>query len=254
MGGPSDSPRVHRPLQMHKDNIPKRAALQASKRQPPSTVSFWPYDTHCPIGRAPEHRRQRGVVVISGASSRNGKYTSVCDKNSTATCADTPGSEPRAASASATGPPQPRSTGVRPSLVSGARARSSPFEPGGHHRTAPIEFTLAGHDLRVRTPAGVVEAVRTLIETAVTIESPLRCWQISLGCGHAVEYQQHASLHAPAMLQLVCDQCDTRQTTQTVSLVDPANERSVLVQRRRLELRRALEEASRAQRRLAQAR
>lgn len=79
--------------------------------------------------------------------------------------------------------------------------------------------------------AGVVEVVRRLIETAATTESPLRCWRISLGCGHAVEYRQHASLYAPEMLQLVCDQCDTPQTAQTVDLVDLASERSVLVQR-----------------------
>lgn len=102
--------------------------------------------------------------------------------------------------------------------------------------------------------ASAVEAVRTLIEMAATTESPLRCWRISLGCSHVVEVRQHASLHAPEVLRLVCPRCGTRQLALTVVPVDPVSERAALVLRTRLELRRALEEFSRAQRRLARAR
>lgn len=102
--------------------------------------------------------------------------------------------------------------------------------------------------------ASAVEAVRTLVEMAATTESPLRCWRISLGCGHVVEVRQHASLHAPEMRRLVCSQCGTRQMALTVCPVDPASERAALVLRTRLELRRALEEVLRAQHRLKRAR
>ena len=43
----------------------------------------------------------------------------------------------------------------------------------------------------------IVESVQSVLESLAAVETPLRTWQVSLGCGHHLIYEQHADLHAP---------------------------------------------------------
>lgn len=102
------------------------------------------------------------------------------------------------------------------------------------------------------TPSAV-EQLRTLIESAATIESPMREWELSLACGHTIRYRQHASLHAPDAPTWSCADCGhLRRLTGSIP-ADDVRERVWRLRETHIEHRRALDEVARLKRQLARA-
>lgn len=90
----------------------------------------------------------------------------------------------------------------------------------------------------------IVESVQSILESLAAVEAPLRTWQIGLGCGHHLIYEQHADLHAPDMVPMICDSCtSTHQQVLESCPVDLERERAHHLQQAREELRRAHEHA-----------
>lgn len=102
------------------------------------------------------------------------------------------------------------------------------------------------------TPSAV-EQLRTLIESAATIEPPMREWELSLVCGHTALYRQHATLHAPDSPIWPCTSCGHRRHIIASVAVDDAQERAWCLQEAQVEHRRALDEVARLKRQLARA-
>lgn len=100
------------------------------------------------------------------------------------------------------------------------------------------------------TPSAV-EQLRTFIESAATVEPPMRAWELSLACGHTVHYRQHASLHAPDSPTWPCTECGHHQRMLGSILVNDLQEQAWRLREARLEHRRALEELARLKRQLA---
>lgn len=101
--------------------------------------------------------------------------------------------------------------------------------------------------------AFTVEQLRTLIESAAAIEAPLREWEITLACGHAFRYQQHASLHAPDSPTWTCTDCGERRRAVTSVAVSDDRERAWHLREARVEYRLALGEMVRLKRQLTRA-
>lgn len=108
------------------------------------------------------------------------------------------------------------------------------------------------HTIPPLTPA-TVEQLRTLIESAATIESPMREWEISLACSHTIRYRQHATLHAPDAPTWQCADCGHRRRMTGSVPVDDARERGWRYREAQVEHRRALDEVARLKRQLAHA-
>lgn len=102
------------------------------------------------------------------------------------------------------------------------------------------------------TPSAV-EQLRTLIESAAAIKSPMREWEISLTCGHTIRYRQHASLHAPDAPTWSCADCGHRRRITSSIPIDDARERAWQLREAQLEHRRALDEMARLTRQLTRA-
>lgn len=102
------------------------------------------------------------------------------------------------------------------------------------------------------TPSAV-EQLRTLIESAATIESRMREWDLSLACGHTIRYRQHASLHAPDSPTWKCTNCGQRRRVTVSVPVDEAQERVWHLREAQIEYRHALDEVARVKRQLARA-
>lgn len=95
-----------------------------------------------------------------------------------------------------------------------------------------------------------VEQLRTLIESAATIEPSMREWELSLACGHTIRYRQHASLHAPDSPTWPCSDCGHRRRLIRSTPLDDALERAWYLREARVEHRRALDETARLRRQL----
>ena len=102
------------------------------------------------------------------------------------------------------------------------------------------------------TPSAV-EQLRTLIESAATIEPPMREWELTLACGHTIRYRQHASLHAPDSPTWPCTDCGHRRRLIRSTPLDEALERAWYLREARVEHRRALNNVARLNRRLSRA-
>jgi hypothetical protein len=108
------------------------------------------------------------------------------------------------------------------------------------------------HTIPPLTPSAV-EQLRTLIESAATIESPMREWEISLACGHTIRYRQHATLHAPDAPTWPCADCGHRYRITGSVPVNDIRERARRFREAQIEHRRALDEVARLKRQLARA-
>lgn len=102
------------------------------------------------------------------------------------------------------------------------------------------------------TPSAV-EQLRSLIESAATIESPMREWELSLACGHTTRYRQHATLHAPDCPIWPCTSCGHRRRVIASVAVDDTQDRVWHLRETQVEHRRALDEVARLKRQLARA-
>lgn len=102
------------------------------------------------------------------------------------------------------------------------------------------------------TPSAV-EQLRTLIESAATIESPMRGWELFLACGHTIRYRQHASLHAPDAPTWSCADCGHRRWLTGSTPANDARERAWQLRDAEVEYRRALDEVARLKRQLVRA-
>lgn len=100
------------------------------------------------------------------------------------------------------------------------------------------------------TPSAV-EQLRALIESAATIESPMRVWKLSLACGHTIRYRQHAALHAPDAPTWACADCGHRRRVIGSIPLDDAQEWGWQLRQAQAEYRRALDEVARLERQLA---
>lgn len=101
--------------------------------------------------------------------------------------------------------------------------------------------------------SSAVEQLRTLIESAATIEPSMREWELSLACGQKIRCRQHASLHAPDSPLWPCSDCGHRRRLITSAPLDDALERPWYLREARVEHRRALEEMARLKRQLDRA-
>lgn len=102
------------------------------------------------------------------------------------------------------------------------------------------------------TPSAV-QQLRTPIESAAAIESPMRERELSLVCGHRVRYRQHATLQAPDSPTWQCADCGHRRRLTGSVPVDDARERAWRLREAQVEYRRALDEVARLERQLARA-
>lgn len=102
------------------------------------------------------------------------------------------------------------------------------------------------------TPSAV-EQLRTLIESAATIESPMRELELSLACGHTIRYRQHASLHAPDAPTWQCADCGHSHRLTGSTPANDLRERAWRLREAQVEHRRALDEVARLKRQLARA-
>lgn len=101
--------------------------------------------------------------------------------------------------------------------------------------------------------SSAVEQLRTLIESAATIEPSMRDWELTLACSHTIHYRQHASLHSPDAPTWPCADCGHRSRLIRSIPLDDDVERAWYLREARVEHRRALDEVARLKRQLARA-
>lgn len=101
--------------------------------------------------------------------------------------------------------------------------------------------------------SSAIEQLRTLIESATAVKAPTREWDISLACGHAILYQQHASLHAPDSPTWRCNDCGVRRRVIGSAPVNDVRKQAWHFRETQVEFRRALNEVARLRRQLARA-